>query len=121
MVESQSPADNEYSNESAILKQPAASISKKRKIQKANNMRQYRANKMTAEEKEKQRIYMKKYRASKATAEKKAVNNMHVKRDIEHQFNLLVKRQNTMRIRGLTEQSKKNIYISKLLFQSFIK
>ena len=42
-------------DESAIPKQPAASISKKRKIQKANYMRQYSAtcNKMTAEEKEK--------------------------------------------------------------------
>lgn len=40
-------------------------------------MRQYRANKMTAEEKEKQRIYMKKYRPAKATAEDKAVNNAY--------------------------------------------
>ena len=38
-------------------------------------MRTYRANKMTAEEKEKHRINTKKYRASKATAEDKAVNN----------------------------------------------
>ena len=30
MIESQSPADNECSNESAIPKQPAASISKKK-------------------------------------------------------------------------------------------
>ena len=80
MVESQSPADKECSNESAISKQPAASISKKRKIQKANFMRQYRANKMTAEEKEKHRINMKKYRASKVTAEDKAVNNAYKKR-----------------------------------------
>lgn len=80
MVESQSHADNECSNESAIPKQPAASISKKRKIQKANYMRQYRANKMTAEEKEKHRINMKKFKASKATAEDKAVNNAYKER-----------------------------------------
>ena len=80
MVESQSPAHNECSNESGIPKQPATSISKKRKIQKANYTRQYRANKMTAEEKEKQRIYMRNYRASKATAEDKAVNNAYKKR-----------------------------------------
>ena len=77
---SQSPAYNECSNESAIPKEAAASISKKRKIQKANYMRRHRANKMTAEEKEKHRINMKKYRASKATAEDKAVNNAYKKR-----------------------------------------
>ena len=81
IVESQSPADNERSNERAIPKETAASISKKRKIQKANYMKQYRANKMTAEEKEKHRINMKKYRASKATAEDKAVNNAYKKRN----------------------------------------
>lgn len=107
MVESQSRADNECSNESAIPKQPSASISKERKIQKANYMRQYRANKMTAQEKEKHRINMKKFKASKATAEDKAVNNAYKERDIEHQFNLLIKKQNTMCTRRLTEQSKK--------------
>ena len=81
IVESQSPADNECSNEGAIPKETAASISKKRKIQKANYMKQYRVNRMTAEEKEKHRINMKKYRASKATAEDKAVNNAYKKRD----------------------------------------
>ena len=80
MLESQSRADNECSNESAIPKQPAASISKERKIQKANYMRQYRANKMTAEEKEKHRMNLKKFKASKATAEDKAVNNAYKER-----------------------------------------
>ena len=78
-VEIQSPADNECSNKSAKLKLPAASISKKRRIQKANYMKQYRADKTTVEEKEKKRIYMKKYRASKAIAEYKAVNNAYKK------------------------------------------
>ena len=81
IVESQSPADNEWSNEGAIPKETAASISEKRKIQKANYMKQYRANEMTAEEEEKHRINMKKYRALKSTAEDKAVNNAYKKRD----------------------------------------
>lgn len=34
---------------------------------------------------------------------------MHLRRDIEHQFNLLIKKQNTMCTRTLTEQSKKKM------------
>jgi len=47
---------------------------------------------MTAEEKEKQRIYM-----------KKLGHQMQL-----HQFNLLIKIQNTMHTKGLAEQSKMN-------------
>lgn len=109
MVESQSPADNECSNENAIPKQPAASISKKKK---KKNTKSKLHETIQSEEKEKQRIYTKKYRASKATAEDKAVNNAY-KRNIEHQFNLLVQKQNTIRTRGhtCTEQTKQKTII----------
>ena len=111
IVESQSPAHNECSNESAIPKETAASISKKR--QKENYMRQHRANKMAAEEKEKRRINMKKYRASKATAEDKAVNNAYKKR---YRASVQSPDQKTKHnvYRRLTEQSKKTIL--RLLF-----
>ena len=96
------------------------SNSKKRKEQKTNYMRQYRAAKATIEEKEKQKIYMKRYRASKASAEEKEKTNEY-KRKYRRQY----KRQKEMNTRKTIEHLKHlpkcQVIVCNFLFQTFMK